>query len=211
MPFLFLALFLVAGTFTVVVLAILASILLIFLYIRKKRNASLHRDTDWLEKFAGNSTPRPDSSPSEPALSDDFTHEPMNPDRNPAYYPMDDPFIAQNYSQPGGSASLPDIAYSYARDVNNQYPYYSGESNDVTLSGTRSTPALVGQNPFEPVHPRNPFNPVPDPVTDPGSHSRLEAVLPNPFNEPNFRDSGAYQHSLDSFYGPSITDSRRAF
>ncbi|KAJ3892093.1 hypothetical protein GG344DRAFT_64877 [Lentinula edodes] len=144
---------------------------------------------------------RPYSTPSEPA-SHDLSHEPMDAyaNRDPAFYLTHDPFVANAHNMPyAGSASLPEITYSYAQDVNNQYPYYGNEVNNVipTSVGTRSTPALLTQDP------RNPFESVN--VTPPRNAAipqELERISSNPFEEPAFRAS--YQPSVDSFYGASI-------
>lgn len=144
---------------------------------------------------------RPYSTPSEPA-SHDLSHEPMDAyaNRDPAFYLTHDPFVANAHNMPyAGSASLPEITYSYAQDVNNQYPYYGNEANNVVppAVGTRSTPALPTQDP------RNPFDSVDiTPLRNAAIPQELERISSNPFEEPAFRAS--YQQSVDSFYGASI-------
>lgn len=178
----------------------LAVLACVFLCIQKKRRSSRYGGRNFSEKLTDSDSRPYSSSPSEPG-SHDFTHEPMDGNSYSAY-PMQDPFVAHNplYS---GSASLPEITYSYAQDVNNQYPYYGDETNNVNTasSGTRSTPALplrTAQNPFEPV--QNPFEP--QPMVNTRVPGRTLAS-PNQFDEPALRDSSTYQPSLDSFYGAS--------
>ncbi|KAJ3907653.1 hypothetical protein F5879DRAFT_488162 [Lentinula edodes] len=193
----------VAGTFTAVAVVALATLAGVILCIRKKRRDLHSRDRSISEKFASMdfADTRPYSTPSEPA-SHDLSHEPMNAyaNRDPAFYLTHDPFVANAHNMPyAGSASLPEITYSYAQDVNNQYPYYGNEVNNVVPPsvGMRSTPAL-------PTHdPRNPFESVN--VTPPRNAAipqELERISSNPFEEPAFRAS--YQPSVDSFYGASL-------
>ncbi|GAV99018.1 hypothetical protein LENED_000444 [Lentinula edodes] len=193
----------VAGTFTAVAVVALATLVGVILCIRKKRRDLHSRDRSISEKFASMdfADTRPYSTPSEPA-SHDLSHEPMNAyaNRDPAFYLTRDPFVANAHNMPyAGSASLPEITYSYAQDVNNQYPYYGNEVNNVVPPsvGMRSTPAL-------PTHdPRNPFESVN--VTPPRNAAipqELERISSNPFEEPAFRAS--YQPSVDSFYGASL-------
>jgi len=189
---------------------ILAGLLLVFLHIQKKKNrASLYVDHSWSEKLT-DPTARPYSiTPSEPVSSHDFTREPMDAANSLTHYSIDDPFVAQPAA---GSASLPDLAYNYARDVNNQYPYYGDESNNVTLLGARSTPALMSKNLFEPAQSQNPFESVSGPrMTDSSVHRSSRRQEVSPSLEPALRDSGAYRRSLDSFYNPSVSDSGRHF
>lgn len=178
------------------------------LFIRKKRRSSRYESRNFSEKSFMDSESRPYStSPSVPG-SHDFTHEPMNVN-DFSEYPMLDPFSVHNALH-SGNASLPEITYSYAQDVNNQYPYYGDETNNVDMasSGTASTPALpmrATRNPFEPV--QNPFEPQ-----STNTHvdtSRIPGrTLPtlNQSYEPALRDSPTYQPSLDSFYGTSTAE-----
>lgn len=177
-------------------------------FIRKKRRSSRYESRDFSEKSFVNSESRPHSAiPSVPG-SHDFTHEPMVVN-NYSEYPMPDPFGVDNalYS---GNASLPEITYSYAQDVNNQYPYYGDETNNVNMasSGTASNAALpmrAAQNPFELL--QNPFEPQPT-----NTHVDISRIpgstlpTPNQFYEPAHRDSSTYQPSLDSFYGTSTAE-----
>ncbi|KAJ4491889.1 hypothetical protein C8J55DRAFT_556177 [Lentinula edodes] len=193
----------VAGTFTAVAVVALATLAGVILCIRKKRRDLHSRDRSISEKFASMdfADTRPYSTPSEPA-SHDLSHEPMDAyaNRDPAFYLTHDPFVANAHNMPyAGSASLPEITYSYAQDVNNQYPYYGNEANNVVPPsvGTRSTPALPTQDP------RNPFESVNiTPPRNAAMPQELERISSNPFEEPAFRAS--YQPSVDSFYGASI-------
>ncbi|KAJ3788707.1 hypothetical protein GGU10DRAFT_95198 [Lentinula aff. detonsa] len=197
----------VAGTFTAVAVVALATLAGVILCIRKRRRESHSRDRSMSEKFASMDfdNARPYSTPSEPA-SHDLSHEPMNAyaNRDPAFYPTHDPFVANAHNMPyAGSASLPEITYSYAQDVNNQYPYYGNETNNVVppSAGTRSTPALLTQD----FH--NPFEPQDSTPPRAAAVSKIPRVSPNPFSDPTFRGSPAYQPSVDSFYGAPVDES----
>ncbi|KAJ3841509.1 hypothetical protein F5878DRAFT_610089 [Lentinula raphanica] len=205
----------VAGTFTAVAVVALATLAGVVLCIRKKRRESHSRDRSSAEKFASMDfdNARPYSTPSEPA-SHDFSHEqPMDAyaNRDPAYYTAHDPFVATAHNQPyAGSASLPEITYNYAQDVNNQYPYYGNDSIEANnavhpSAGTRSTPALLEQNQ------QNPFdeNQYTTPPRNVVAMQKIPRTSPNPFNDPVFRrspSSPTYQPSLDSFYGAPVDD-----
>ncbi|KIK67927.1 hypothetical protein GYMLUDRAFT_800226 [Collybiopsis luxurians FD-317 M1] len=195
----------VAGTFTTVALVGLAIVIGALFYIRRKRKASHLRNLSYSEKSLI-SDPRPYSTPSEHS-SQDFSHEPMNAfaPSDPAHYPTYDPFStgSAHHALYSGNASLPEITYSYAQDVNNQYPYYGDEVNNAPLPSSVTRSALQTsslRNPFEPVPARNPFEPVR------ASRNPFEPLISAAQETtPVSRNSATYPPSVDdSFYGDSM-------
>ncbi|KAK7060458.1 hypothetical protein VNI00_001223 [Paramarasmius palmivorus] len=212
----------VAGTFTALALIVLGLLLALVFYIRRKRRAASYRDTIYSDKIPVEpglaSTPsRPTSSSDHGTDAEDFHGQPM--DGNAGYYSYDhqnaDPF-ADIHHPPYPNGSLPEITYSYAKDVNNQYPYYdepqaNGEmAGGAAMSTSSHSTSSAHQAPQSYFNPLNPFN-------NPQQTSQNPFSNPKPYNQqPYFgnnatsgrtaptstpeRDSTAYQPSVDSFY-----------
>ncbi|EEB91941.1 hypothetical protein MPER_09623 [Moniliophthora perniciosa FA553] len=158
---------------------------------------------------------RPTSSSGHESDSEDLHRRPL--DSNADYYNYNhqntDPF-ADIHQPPYPNGSLPEITYSYARDVNNQYPSYDYDSEGAggaststsSLSNPSGRQASVAPQSY--FNPSNPFNP-PNSVRNPFDH-------PKPYNQqPYFghdtvsgeavkRDAAAYPPSVDSFYGDPV-------
>ncbi|KAI3612119.1 hypothetical protein WG66_012280 [Moniliophthora roreri] len=214
----------VAGTFTALALIVLGLLLALVLFVRKRWRSANYRDTIYSDKFPvepGLSTQaatpsRPTSSSGHESDSEDLHRGPM--DGNADYYNYNhhnaDPF-ADIHQPPYPNGSLPEITYSYARDVNNQYPSYD---YDIERAGGASTSTSSLSNPSghqASVAPQSYFNPL-NPFNPPPNSVRNSFNNPKPYNQqPYFgrnatsgqaaeRDSAAYPPSVDSFYGDPI-------
>ncbi|KAF5390630.1 hypothetical protein D9757_002630 [Collybiopsis confluens] len=177
----------------------------------RRRRAPFLRNSNYSEKYLVSQPVHRSPSVISGASSQNLFRGPTDVFANPdiANYPPYDPFApaAAQRTLYAGNASLPEITYSYAQDVNNQYPYY-GDEPRVPSSGMNSSLPTAGlRNPFEPVAvpARNPFEPVytPHNSVEPGaSTAHAMSQTSSEFDTHFERISDAYTPSLDdSFYG----------
>ncbi|KAG7096736.1 hypothetical protein E1B28_004149 [Marasmius oreades] len=202
----------VAGTFTALALIILGIgfAIVIFSIRKRRRNKARASDRDTLfDKFPPEpglvSTPRPISSSTHSISEDLHRMQPMDPDATAGNYyqhqnmiPFSDP--------PYATGSLTEITYSYAKDVNNQYPIY--DEGLIYGSANSSNQHLnpPSQTSFDTHGGRKPggassssestSSPFRAPLPGAGASRRI-----SPGTRSATRDRDSYQPSLDSFYG----------
>ncbi|KAK7470435.1 hypothetical protein VKT23_001861 [Stygiomarasmius scandens] len=213
----------VAGLITAIIVAVLTILVALYLLVKRKQNSKGVRDIEFLEKDSELSRTN-SGHPSEPSS---IMNPPMDTHTNldPVYYPPD-PFATAPYA----ADNLPAITYSYAQDVNNQYPSYPDENpppippdfglnhpSTVHPSDVRASvhpfadPAALSslvaesktnQNPFaDAAMVQLPNNRVNlNPFADAAATSGRTAVAGSHLLQPPTRIS-AYQSSIDSFYG----------
>ncbi|KAF5359038.1 hypothetical protein D9758_004775 [Tetrapyrgos nigripes] len=203
-----------AGMIVGIIVGCLAVFTVLFIFIKRRRHSKKFEDVYYIEKPADSDS----EAPSERS-SRKFLNEPMAAyaSSEPEGY-LRDTITEPSTATPYAAGSLTELTYSYAQDVNNQYPYYP---NEVQVLPSETGPTTLKQSPVSApaltistsnVPSETNLNPFADPpatqitsfagsktaLNSAASSGKIYAATSHSQQPPS---SPTYQPSIDSFYG----------